>query len=35
MRFELTDEQSGFARSLDDLLSKADTARGEPCLGRR
>jgi hypothetical protein len=26
MRFELTDEQSGFARSLDDLLSKADTA---------
>ena len=25
MRFELTDEQSGFARSLDDLLSKADT----------
>ena len=26
MRFALTDEQSGFARSLDDLLSKADTA---------
>jgi hypothetical protein len=26
MRFELTDEQSGFARSLDDLLSKADTS---------
>jgi len=25
MKFELTDEQSGFARSLDDLLSKADT----------
>ena len=25
MRFELTDEQTGFARSLDDLLSKADT----------
>ena len=26
MRFTLTDEQTGFARSLDDLLSKADTA---------
>ena len=26
MRFALTDEQTGFARSLDDLLSKADTA---------
>jgi hypothetical protein len=26
VRFALTDEQSGFARSLDDLLSKADTA---------
>ena len=26
MRFTLTDEQAGFARSLDDLLSKADTA---------
>ncbi len=25
MRFELTAEQAGFARSLDDLLSKADT----------
>jgi hypothetical protein len=25
MRFTLTDEQTGFARSLDDLLSKADT----------
>ncbi len=25
MRFALTDEQTGFARSLDDLLSKADT----------
>ncbi|HWM75149.1 MAG TPA: acyl-CoA dehydrogenase family protein [Nocardioides sp.] len=25
MKFEPTDEQSGFARSLDDLLSKADT----------
>jgi alkylation response protein AidB-like acyl-CoA dehydrogenase len=25
MRFELTDEQHGFARSLDDLLSAADT----------
>ena len=25
MRFALTDEQRGFARSLDDLLSKADT----------
>ena len=25
MKFELTDEQSGFARSLDDLLSKTDT----------
>ena len=25
MRFALTDEQAGFARSLDDLLSKADT----------
>ena len=26
MRFTLTDEQTGFGRSLDDLLSKADTA---------
>ena len=26
MRFALTDEQTGFARSLDDLLSKAETA---------
>jgi hypothetical protein len=26
MKFTLTDEQTGFARSLDDLLSKADTA---------
>ena len=26
MKFVLTDEQAGFARSLDDLLSKADTA---------
>ena len=26
MKFALTDEQTGFARSLDDLLSKADTA---------
>ncbi len=26
MKFELTAEQTGFARSLDDLLSKADTA---------
>lgn len=26
MRFTLTDEQTGFARSLDDLLSKADTS---------
>ncbi|MGH3457306.1 acyl-CoA dehydrogenase family protein [Aeromicrobium sp.] len=26
MRFTLTDEQTGFARSLDDLLYKADTA---------
>jgi hypothetical protein len=26
VRFALTDEQTGFARSLDDLLSKADTA---------
>jgi hypothetical protein len=26
MRFTLTDEQTGFARSLDDQLSKADTA---------
>ena len=26
MRFELTAEQTGFARSLDDLLSRADTA---------
>ncbi len=26
MRFALTEEQSGFARSLDDLLSKADAA---------
>jgi hypothetical protein len=26
MRFALTSEQTGFARSLDDLLSKADTA---------
>ncbi len=26
MRFVLTDEQTGFARSLDDLLSKANTA---------
>ena len=26
MRFTLTDEQTGLARSLDDLLSKADTA---------
>lgn len=25
MKFELTDEQTGFARSLDDLLSRADT----------
>ena len=25
MRFTLTDEQSGFARSIDDLLSRADT----------
>ena len=25
MRFELTAEQTGFARSLDDLLSRADT----------
>ncbi len=25
MRFTLTDEQTGFARSLDDLLTKADT----------
>ncbi|VXC27377.1 acyl-CoA dehydrogenase family protein [Aeromicrobium sp. 9AM] len=26
MKFELTSEQTGFARSLDDLLSRADTA---------
>jgi len=26
MKFELTEEQTGFARSLDDLLSRADTA---------
>ncbi len=25
MKFELTTEQTGFAQSLDDLLSKADT----------
>lgn len=42
MRFELTDEQRGFGRALDDLLTSADTpaavrawAAGDPDLGLR